>query len=168
LVLKQHGELKSSFKETRDQLNALAKTLQPAVDALYSLPTEARWRLATTLGFPPDDDPLAAARADDFISEVTTALGSLSAAAQRGALEIKISRGPREKRELKDAAVLLAEIYQEFTGSRPTISYNEKEGRRTGAFKEFADAAMKPLFDRSSYDGVLDEVCRQFRQESLK
>jgi hypothetical protein len=133
-----------------------------------SLPTEARWRLATTLGFPPDDDPLAAARADDFISEVTTALGSLSAAAQRGALEIKISRGPREKRELKDAAVLLAEIYQEFTGSRPTISYNEKEGRRTGAFKEFADAAMKPLFDRSSYDGVLDEVCRQFRQESLK
>jgi hypothetical protein len=64
-------------------------------------------------------------------------------------------------------AVHRAQLYRR-DRLRPTISYNEKEGRRTGAFKEFADAAMKPLFDRSSYDGVLDEVCRQFRQESLK
>jgi hypothetical protein len=161
-VISPRGEDTSTLKNMRDQLNALAKTLQPAVDALYGLPTEARWRLATTLGFPPDDDPLAVARADDFISEVTNALGSLSAAAQRGALEIKISRGPREKAELKEAAYRLGHLYQELTQPRPTMPYNGKEGRRTGTFKKFADAALKPLFRRSSFDGVLAEVCTHF------
>jgi hypothetical protein len=77
---------------------------------------------------------------------------------------IKGSDGPKP-RELHRAAIYdLGRLWLGLTGCRPVREV--EAGSRSGPFREFVYAAMKPIWPRMpSVDGLIDEVCSQLASE---
>jgi hypothetical protein len=165
---------------------SIAKRTKALCNQLHGMPDGARDLLATSIGpatfiggtspfssLEPDArrwaEGLGALRAlDGPLTEAASRLAILAAAAERAAdLAHQAVRRGRPDRSLGVVIHNLAQIWLGATGRAPTRSWNEYRGERYGAFPDFVYAAIAPFWpEAEKVDGLIDEVCSEFRSRS--
>jgi hypothetical protein len=162
---------------------SIAKRTAALREQLHKLPDEARDLLATAMdtpsfadgaspfsGLAPEARRWAEGRdmlraLDRSLTRAAGRLVALAAAAERAAdLAHEAVRRGAPDRSLGAVIEDLAQIWLDATGRAPTRSWDDDRVERYGPFPDFVYAAIAPLWPGAgSVDGLIDDVCTEFR-----